>query len=114
MVFDDMYTSATRDSGSLRMTMVLKILARWGALYSFPSARNFAGIRIPLAKEGIEVAHLSNYKSLLKKGEFQTVILSRAAVADGLLATIRRLDRTIKVIYDTVDIHFCDCGVNMN
>ncbi len=107
MVFDDMYTSATRDSGSLRMTMILKILARWGRVVFVPlGSQLLPESEYLLAKEGIEVAHLSNYKSLLKKGDFQTVILSRAAVADGLLATIRRLDRTIKVIYDTVDIHF--------
>ena len=107
MVFDDMYTSPTRDSGSLRMTMILKILARRGRVVFVPvGSQLLPESEYLLAKEGIEVAHLTNYKSILKKGDFQTVILSRAAVADGLLETIRKLDRTIKVIYDTVDIHF--------
>lgn len=107
MVFDDMYTSPTRDSGSLRMTMILKILARWGHVVFVPvGAQLLPESEYLLAKEGIEVAYLSSYKSILKKGDFKTVILSRAAVADGLLSTIRKLDRTIKIIYDTVDIHF--------
>jgi len=107
MVFDDMYTSPTRDSGSLRMTMILKILARWGRVVFVPvGSQLLPESEYLLAKEGIEVAHLTNYKSILKKGDFQTVVLSRAAVADGLLATIRKLDSTIKIIYDTVDIHF--------
>ncbi len=107
MVFDDMYTSPTRDAGSLRMTIILKILARMGRVVFVPvGSQLLPESEYLLAKEGIEVAHLANYKSILKKGDFQTVILSRPAVGDGLLSTIRKLDRTIKIIYDTVDIHF--------
>jgi GT2 family glycosyltransferase len=107
IIFDQMIPTPDQDSGSLRMFMILKTLARMGRI-------TFVPIHLPttreceliLGKEGIKVVHRGEYKDLIKTGHFQTAILSRAAVADEVLPSLKGLDKQLKIIFDTVDVHF--------
>ncbi|MGH9903102.1 MAG: glycosyltransferase, partial [Pyrinomonadaceae bacterium] len=107
MVFDDSVPTPDLDSGSFRMFMILKALAKWGRPVFVPvyqsTPREYETL---LEKEGVQIVHLSEYKDVLAAGDFYAAILSRAAVADAVLPTIRKTDRNVKIIFDTVDVHF--------
>lgn len=107
IVFDNLVPTPDRDSGSLRMFMLLKSLTEWGQPVFVPlygsSSPEYEKL---LGKEGIETAPLTDYKKLLKEREFHAAILSHPDAASQLLASIRRTDHRIKIIYDTVDLHF--------
>lgn len=108
IIFDREIPTPDQDSGSLRMSMILKSLARrWRPIF----VPVYATMRSPkyeklLGKEGIRVVALADYKELIKQGEIYAAILCRVEVADALLPAIRKLDGNIKIIYDTVDVHF--------
>ncbi|MBA2340485.1 MAG: glycosyltransferase, partial [Pyrinomonadaceae bacterium] len=107
LVFDKEMLMPDRDSGSLRMQLILKSLTRrWRPVFIPLYASNAPKYEKLLGKDGIEVVELADYKRLIKEGDVYAVILSRAAVADALLPTIRKLDHSIKIIFDTVDVHF--------
>lgn len=108
MVFDEMIPTPDKDSGSLRMSMILKSLTKiarpvFVPLFPAQSQREYESL---LEREGIEIVHRADYKRVLKDGEFFAAILSRPAIADAVLPAIRKIDRNIKIVYDTVDIHF--------
>lgn len=108
MVFDREMPTPDQDSGSLRMFLILKSLARHWRPVFVPVVATFRAPRYEklLGQEGIEIVDLASYKKLIKNGEFYAAILCRVEVADALLPTIRRLDQSIKIIFDTVDLHF--------
>lgn len=113
-VFDEMFSSPTGDAGSLRMVAVLRALAK-----RFRPV--FVNVRGQLPREtedllggyGVEVVRLPDYKThpsayaeFFKSNGFHAAVLSRPAIADALLPLIRECAPDVKVIYDTVDIHF--------
>lgn len=106
IIFDHEVPTPDKDSGSVRMTMILKALAKWGRPVFVPvfssSGREY---EVLLEKEGIRVCPLAEYKDLLREGDFYAAILSRASVADAVLPAIRKIDPTVKIIFDTVDVH---------
>jgi len=109
MVFDDRVPTPDRDAGSARIVNILRSLARIGKpvfvpMKSLPESEQF------LWKEGIETANLVDYVRLIKTRNFRVAILSRPEVATGLLPSIRRADRKIKIIFDMVDAHFIRLG----
>ncbi len=107
MIFDDMFTTPNHDSGSLRMSLVLKTLAKLGHAVFVPVHPSpFPEYELELGKHGIEVAHFSDYREMLREGDFYAAILSRATTADAVLPAIRKIDPAIKIIFDTVDIQF--------
>ena len=107
IVFDRSVPTPNKDAGSLRMFEILRGLARLGRPVFVPVHPSFSTEREDvLGKEGIEVVPRDGYKSLLKSGAFQVAILSRAAVADEVYASIKKLDPQLKIIFDTVDLHF--------
>lgn len=108
IIFDREIPTPDQDSGSLRMFMILKSLARHWRPVFVPVFATFHSQKYEklLGKEGVEIVGLANYKKLIKNGEFYAAILCRVEVADALLPTIRRLDQSIKIIFDTVDLHF--------
>jgi glycosyltransferase involved in cell wall biosynthesis len=61
-----------------------------------------------LQRAGIEVVHgvqdLEAY--LASRGRYDVAFLSRPEVAGDLMPRLRRLDPALKVVYDTVDLHF--------
>jgi O-antigen biosynthesis protein len=108
IIFDREIPTPDQDSGSMRMFMILKNLARHYRPVFVPV---YATMRAPkyeklLGKEGIRVISLADYKDLIKAGEIYAAILCRVEIADALLPTIRKLDPSIKIIFDTVDVHF--------
>lgn len=107
MVFDDMFTTPNHDSGSLRMSLILKTLAKLGHPVFVPvHPLPFPDYELELGKHGIEVAHFSDYKEMLRDGDFYAAILSRASTADAILPAVRKIDPSIKIIFDTVDVQF--------
>lgn len=107
IVFDHFVPTPNKDSGSLRMFEILRGLARLGRPVFVPVNPSFSTeCENVLGKEGIEVVPHDGYKSLLKSGAFQVAILSRAAVADEVYASIKKRDPQLKIVFDTVDLHF--------
>ncbi len=105
IVFDDRVPTPDRDAGSARIVNILKSLARIGRpvfvpMKPLPESEKF------LWREGIETANVVDYVRLIKKRNFRVAILSRPEVATGLIRSIRRADRKIKIIFDMVDAHF--------
>ncbi len=107
IVFDDGVPTPDKDSGSLRMSLILKALAKWGQVSFVPvynsTSEEYEAL---LEKEGIRIVALADYKDIIREGNFYLALLSRPSVADGILPVIRKLDPNIKIIFDTVDLHF--------
>ena len=113
LVIDHHVPMPDRDSGSLRMFQILKLLHRLGHRVTFVPD-NLAKIdpyRCELQKRGIEVVHypyvarVCDY--LISRGsEFDVVILSRCKFAHKHMADVRLYAPQARIIFDTVDLHF--------
>src|SRR5262249_22249757 len=102
-----------RDSGSLRMFQILKLLHQLGHRVTFipdnlAKLHSYAG---DLQKRGIEVVYhpyvnkVRDY--LISRGsEFDAVVLSRCQFAHKHIADVRRYALQSRIIFDTVDLHF--------
>ena len=113
LVIDHYIPSPDRDSGSLRMFQILKILRQLGHWVTF-IPDNLAKV-MPytgeLQKRGIEVVYhpyvkkLSDY--LISHGSsFDAVVLSRCDFARKHIADVRLHAPQSRIIFDTVDLHF--------
>ena len=113
LVVDHYVPSPDRDSGSLRMFQILKILRQLGHCVTF-IPDNLAKV-MPytgeLQKRGIEVVYhpyvkkLSDY--LISHGSsFDAVVLSRCDFARKHIADVRLHAPQSRIIFDTVDLHF--------
>ncbi len=106
-VFDDRIPTPDRDAGSLRMLNILRALSEWcHPVFITTSKQGWPEYEKLLWKEGVETAAALNLRSLLKARHFRAAVVSRPEVAEGLLGAIRRADPRVKVIFDTVDLHF--------
>jgi len=113
LVIDHHVPMPDRDSGSLRMFQILKLLHRLGHRVTFVPD-NLAKIdpyRCELQKRGIEVVHypyvarVRDY--LISRGsEFDVVMLSRCKFAHKHMADVRLYAPQARIIFDTVDLHF--------
>jgi GT2 family glycosyltransferase len=113
LVIDHHVPTPDRDSGSLRMFQILKLLHRLGHRVTFVPD-NLAKIdpyRCELQTRGIEVVHypyvarVRDY--LISNGsEFDVVVLSRCEFARKHIADVRRYAPQARIIFDTVDLHF--------
>ena len=107
IVFDDRIPAPDRDSGSARIFLILKSLAKLGRPVFISMSRfQRPEYERQLRKEGVEVAPWVDYQRLLKERRFQVALLSRPDVAGALLRSVKRAAPGIKTIYDTVDIAF--------
>jgi GT2 family glycosyltransferase/glycosyltransferase involved in cell wall biosynthesis len=107
IVFEHYVPMPDRDSGSVRMRMILKILSRYCSVTFVPELfKHERRYEIDLQKEGVEVLSPLEFEKSLKAKKFDVAIYSRAAVADMFLPSVRKLDKRIKIIFDTVDIQF--------
>jgi O-antigen biosynthesis protein len=113
LVIDHYIPSPDRDSGSLRIFQILKILRQLGHCVTF-IPDNLAKV-MPytgeLQKRGIEVVYhpyvkkLSDY--LISHGSgFDAVVLSRCDFARKHIADVRLHAPQSRIIFDTVDLHF--------
>jgi len=113
LVIDHHLPMVDRDSGSLRMFQILKILHTLGHRVTFVPD-NLADIPPytgELQKRGIKVIHYPYIKKvrdyLISHGsEFDVVILSRCQFARKHMADVRLYAPTSRIIFDTVDLHF--------
>jgi len=113
LVIDHHLPMADRDSGSLRMFQILKILHALGHRVTFVPD-NLADIPPytgELQKRGIKVIHYPYIKKvreyLIGHGpEFDVVILNRCQFARKHMTDVRLYAPLSRIIFDTVDLHF--------
>jgi glycosyltransferase involved in cell wall biosynthesis len=111
LVCDGLVPAADRDAGSQRMVWILRLLrtlgcqvtlvALWGrAEEPYTSELRLAGVEV--------IASPNSFQEFARTraGLYDTVILCRPRVAATLLPEIRRMFRTARILYDTVDLHF--------
>ena len=113
LVIDHHLPMPDRDSGSLRMFQVLKILRRLGHRVTFlpDNLADMPPYTRELQKRGIEVVHHPYVKKvrdyLMSHGSiFDVVILSRCDFARKHIADVRLHAPQSHVIFDTVDLHY--------
>ncbi|HKY28061.1 MAG TPA: glycosyltransferase [Pyrinomonadaceae bacterium] len=107
LVFDDHLPAPDRDAGSARMAFILRSLARWSrpVFISLGKGRPVHYER-QLWFNGIETASAVDYLRLIRERRFVAAILSRPVVAETFLASIRRADLRVRIVFDMVDAHF--------
>ena len=102
-----------RDSGSLRMFQILKLLRGLGHRVTFipDNLANIPPYTIELQKRGIEVVYHPYVKKvrdyLIAHGSsFDAVVLSRCDFARKHIADVRLHAPQSRIIFDTVDLHY--------
>ena len=113
LVIDHHLPMPDRDSGSLRMFQILKLLHGLGHRVTF-LPDNLADIppyTEDLQKRGIKVVHHPYVKKvrdyLIAQGsEFDVVVLSRCQFARKHITDVRLYAPQSRIIFDTVDLHF--------
>ena len=113
LVIDHHLPMPDRDSGSLRMFQILKLLHQLGHRVTF-IPDNLADIPPytgELQKRGIEVQYYPYIKSVREYLEshgstFDAVVLSRCDFARKHIVDVRLHAPQSRVIFDTVDLHF--------
>jgi GT2 family glycosyltransferase/glycosyltransferase involved in cell wall biosynthesis len=112
LVIDHYVPSPDRDSGSLRMFQVLKLLRQLGHRVTFipDNLANVAPYTGELQKRGIEVVYHPYVKNvrdyLISHGsDFDAVVLSRCDFARKHIADVRLHAPQSRIIFDTVDLH---------
>lgn len=113
LVVDVWVPMADKDSGSLRMVNLLRLLVELGWRVLFvPGNLGHAGhYTEQLQQLGVEVWYqpwFGSWKAFLQQhgGEFDVVMLSRLSIASELLRRVRRHCPQASIIYDTVDLHY--------
>ena len=106
-VFNDSLPEFDRDSGSLRLFSILRLLARNNAV-SFVALylKRSKFYEKKLAENSIEIVSVLDFEELFRRDNFDFAILSRAEVADKIFPIVRRVSPRTKIIFDTVDVHF--------
>ena len=107
VVFDERVPSPDRDAGSLRMFLILKILAKWCHVIFVPFNRpQSVDYERALWKEGIETTEAVDYRHLLRNKNAKFAIVSRPSMAEAFIHRIRRVNPSVKIVFDMVDTHF--------
>jgi len=112
-VADRYLPTPDKDSGSLRMANLCRVLRELGFHTTFAACN----LEAPqpylqdLQRQGVEVLYRPFTRSIgryLKQrgGEFDLVVLSRADTGAMLMGVARRYCRNARIVYDTVDLHF--------
>ena len=113
LVIDHHVPTPDRDSGSLRMFQILKLLHRLGHRVTFvpDNLAKMDSYTCELQKRGIEVVHypyvVKVHDYLLSHGsQFDVMVLSRCKFAHKHMADVRLYAPQARIIFDTVDLHF--------
>ena len=113
LVIDALTPTPDRDSGSLRMVNLMRLLREEGAHVVFvPADRRHAGEDTErLQALGVETwyaPHMGGLPAWLKAHgpRFSSVIASRHYVARGLLPLLRRHAPQARLVFDSVDLHY--------
>ncbi|HEX8557382.1 MAG TPA: glycosyltransferase [Pyrinomonadaceae bacterium] len=106
-VFDDRVPTPDRDSGSTRMLHILRALSEWcHPVLITTGKRVWPEYERRLWAEGVETASALGLRRLMRERRFRAAVISRPEVAEALLKSVRRADPRVKVVFDTVDLHF--------
>jgi GT2 family glycosyltransferase/glycosyltransferase involved in cell wall biosynthesis len=113
LIIDTLTPCPDRDSGSLRLVNLMKVLQEEGAHVCFvPLDLGYlAGYTEALQALGIEVWHspwITRLPAFLKQHgpRFDTILLCRHYTAHQLLPLARQHAPRAKLIFDTVDLHY--------
>ena len=113
LVIDALTPTPDRDSGSLRMVNLMRLLREEGAHVVFmPADRRHAGEDTErlqaLWVETWYAPHMGGLPAWLKAHgpRFSSVIASRHYVARGLLPLLRRHAPQARLVFDSVDLHY--------
>ena len=113
LVIDQYVPFFDRDSGSFRMSNILKILVDLGHRVTFIGNNfdHFDHYDSIMQQAGVEVLYSPFISSiaqyLAQCGQyFDIVILSRPHIVENHIAYVRKYCVHAKVVYDTVDLHF--------
>jgi GT2 family glycosyltransferase/glycosyltransferase involved in cell wall biosynthesis len=113
LVIDHHLPMPDRDSGSLRMFQILKILHRLGHRVTFlpDNLADMPSYTCELQKRGIQVVHHPYVKRvrdyLISHGPmFDVVVLSRCDFARKHIEDVRLHAPQSRIIFDTVDLHY--------
>jgi O-antigen biosynthesis protein len=113
LVVDSYMVTPDRESGSLRMLNLFRILQGLGYQVTFAAANLEAPqpYVADLQRQGFEVLYRPYVRSiachLASQGErYDLVILSRADAAAQVMAAARRHCTRARLVFDTVDLHF--------
>src|SRR5205807_3616436 len=113
LVIDHHVPTPDRDSGSLRMFQILKLLHALGHRVTFipDNLTKRQPYSSELQKRGIEIVYHPYVKRvrdyLISHGsEFDTVVLSRCNFACKHIADVHLFAPQSRIIFDTVDLHF--------
>ena len=113
LVIDHHLPMPDRDSGSLRMFQIVKLLHELGHRVTFvpDNLADTPPYTADLQKLGIKVTHHPYVKKvrdyLIAHGlEFDVVVLSRCQFARKHVADVRSYAPQSRIIFDTVDLHF--------
>ena len=113
LIIDTYMIMPDRESGSLRLLNIVRILLRNSCKVTF-AARNLEGpdpYVSQLQRLGVEVLYRPYQKSIRKHLKtsghvYDFVFLSRADTAFDLICDVKRFCISARIIYDTVDLHF--------
>jgi len=109
LVIDASVPEPSRDSGSLRLNEILRLLhaMRWQAALLPDDGRIAPAQVASLGSLGVELLPHGLVSWLRRHGaDLDAVMLCRAATAASHLALVRRMAPRARVIFDTVDLHF--------
>jgi GT2 family glycosyltransferase/glycosyltransferase involved in cell wall biosynthesis len=113
LVIDHHLPMPDRDSGSLRMFQILKLLRQLGHRVTFipDNLANTPPYTAELQKRGIEVVYYPYVKKLrdylIAHGpSFDVVVLSRCDFARRHITDVRLHAPQSRIIFDTVDLHY--------
>jgi len=113
LVVDVATPDASRDSGSLRLISIMRLLVEdgWHVVFAPDDGRADDGAIRELGRLGIEVIArpwVDGVPSWLLRfaDDLHAAILSRHMVASQYTSFVRRYAPNAKVIFDTVDLHF--------
>jgi GT2 family glycosyltransferase len=110
-VFDDRVPTPDRDAGSARMLHVLRALSEWSHPVLITTSKQvWPEYERRLWEEGVETASALDLRRLMRERRFRAAVVSRPEIAEALLGAIRRADPRVKVVFDTVDLHFVRLG----
>lgn len=110
LIVDSKMPRPDRDSGSVRLTAILRMLVESGRRLTFVAEASAGDDRdrSRLQQLGVEVIHGPASARYLAQqhAQFDVVILCRMAVAAKGLEQLQGVARRPLVIFDTVDLHF--------
>jgi hypothetical protein len=113
LIVDAMVPQPDRDSGSLRLVNLIRLLIEQGAHVVFLAAHGHSDGNYPAALQAMGVEtwfkpHIGGATTWIREhgGRFDAVMLSRHHIASEFLPLVRRHAPNARVILDTVDLHY--------